>query len=221
MKKIYILLLISIISLSSFAQDDVTKGIQCAALISFDQFYLSDKFGGEQIDYRSSELFPETYFKGYQFGFIKRKKRWNQSQLNLTYFPEFKRNYNEMKIGDTDWAPADKTVNLEIYMLDISKIFKINLFMKMLYLNVGVGAGGGAFKWKSDVPEGEFFSFAGQVYPIGGLEFMFLRHFGFFANFRYHYGISEPVSKTVDGLKHQYQFDMEGREFKAGVNIYF
>lgn len=208
--------------MSGYTQDDSKKGIQFAALSSFDQYFLSDKItGGVTSEYQSSELFPETYFVGYQFGFLNRKKKWNQSQINLTYFPEFERRYNEIKIGDEDWTPSSKTVNMEIYMLDLSKIFKINIFMNMLYLNLGAGVGGGAIKWSTDVPEGDFLSFAGQVYPIGGLELMLLKHFGFFAEFRYHYGISEPVTKTLDSVKHQYQFNMAGREFKAGLNIYF
>ncbi len=223
--KLTILLLITSSFLSSFAQKEgYQRGIQVSSLASFDQYFVLQKTDNDvNYQYRSEDRFPNDYNIAYQLGLINRKKYWHQTTLNFTYFPKFTRTYTEYKTDGNDWEILPHLVgfNQEIYMLDLGKNFKINLFDHKLYASLGFGAGGGIIRWPDALDNGDIFFFAGQVWPSAGIELKLLNWLGIFGEMRYHYGMSETISQTSLGQTNQWQYRLEGQEIKIGINFYY
>jgi hypothetical protein len=199
------------------------NGLSLAAIAGYNSFILSEEVNGIKTILRGDHTFPDQYHPGYQIGFIKEKSSWNQSRMNFTYFPSYTREYTEYEIsGVTQPLPVNRQIEMDIYMLELAKSFRINLFAGMLHLNLGFGANGGAIQWIPDqLPEDPMLSLSGSVYPSGGLEFLLFNQIGIIAEFRYHYGLSETVSKSFAGTSYKWKYNLEGREIKAGINIYF
>jgi hypothetical protein len=200
-------------------------GFQFAALASFDQYLLTEKApDGTLLSFRSAERFPDDYNLGYQFGFISKKKTWHQSYLNLIYFPEFERTYTEYSLDDGTWLPLvqPRNQNMDIYLVEVGKTFKLNLFYHRLYLSFGGGASGGIIRWPDYQGENkDLFFFSGQIYPSAGVELMLFNGLGLFAEMRYHVGLSETVSLIEDGGEWEWNYSLHQKEIKAGITIYF
>lgn len=226
MKRILLISTVLFISFQLNAQKEKQGGLQFATLGSFDQYFFTQSLeGGSSTQFRSANLYPEQYFQGYQLGLISRKKSWNQNQFNFIYFPKFERIYTDFNIDNSSWtesANAVRNLDLEIYMLGLSKVIKINIFAGSMFLNLGAGLEGGIFKFTlPESPDDPLMAFAGQLVPSAGLELILFKHLGIFGDFRYHYGLSEEVSVNRNTDKYEYLFNLEGREIKAGVSIYF
>lgn len=199
-------------------------GFQFAASGSFNQYMLNELSpAGLLISFRSAPRFPADYNQGYQLGFISKKKTWHQSYLNLVYYPEFERTYTEASVNGGNWNPLifSRTQAMDIYFLEVGKTFKMNLFYHHLYLTFGGGAGGGVIRWPDfQGDEKDLFFLSGQIFPSAGVEVMLFNGFGFFAEMRYHFGLSETVSLVKDGVEWEYNYTLNQQEIRAGLTIY-
>lgn len=200
-------------------------GYTFAGLLSFDQYYLTEQVGSSpSLEFRSADRLPTDFTLGYQLGFINKKKNWHQSTIGFSYFPSFKREYTQFSEDGITWTDlaTPKSVNMELYQVDLSKTFKINLLLHRVYLSFGGGASGGVIRLPEFTESGEdLFLFAGQLWPFGGVEVMLLKGLGLFAEMRYHVGLSESVSTIHDGISSKWQYRFGQQEIRAGINLYF
>lgn len=226
MKKISFALLLIVLFLTGHSQGSQEKtGYTFSGLLSFDQYYLTEQVGTAPAkEFRSASRLPDDFTLGYHLGFINKKKNWHQSALGFSYFPAFVRTYSQSSEDGINWTDlvTPKSVNMELYQVDLSKTFKINLFLHRFYLTFGGGASGGVVRLPAFTASGEdLFLFSGQLWPFGGVELMLFKGLGLFAEMRYHVGLSESVSTISDGINSQWQYRFGQQEIRAGINLYF
>lgn len=225
-KRFTFLLLLLFGVISGFAQSNQEKtGYSFGALGSFDQYYLTEQIGSNPaLTFGSEKRFPEQFNLGYQLGFISKKKYWHQSYLGFTYFPAYTRTYTQVSNDGNIWTylSGERNQEMELYLMDISKTFKVNLFFHRFYLNFGGGASGGVIRWpKSDQVSEDMFFFTGQIWPFAGIEVMLFKGMGIFAEMRYHLGLSESITSSTNGITSEWSYRLSDEEIRVGINFYF
>ncbi|MEA3445099.1 MAG: hypothetical protein U9R19_10285 [Bacteroidota bacterium] len=218
------------------AQKNTGGGIHLSYLANYNRFYLSQHSQytsilginiDEKRELRSPEVIPEQYLAAYQFGFINHKKTWHDFRFSFIFMPKTKKIYKEYKPEGQDWQLFDDAdsyipVNMEMFLINIAHIYKINLIAHHFYLNLGLGGGGGVIRWPSANEEGSDYYFLTYFgYPIGGIEILLGKHIGL--NLEYHYQWGQSVSQAVSiyGGKINWEYKLEGHELSAGLNLYF
>ena len=233
-KALLIISILIILPTMLFSQD-IKKGrggIHGSIVGNYIPFTLNvtDKIGSISQSYslRSPDLFPdpEQYLEAYQFGFINTKKDWHDFRLSFIYMPETTKSYTEIKNSNSNWLSlggADiVSKDMELYLINMSHVYKLNLMMHKLYLIVGFGGGGGVIRWPSHNSEGNdlyFLSYYG--YPLGGVELKLFKRLSISGEYHYQYGQTNTQTVSVTGGNTTYKYNLEGHEVAVGINIYF
>ena len=229
---IVIIFILSLFSISSFAQK--TGGLHFSYVANFNMYYLNahDNYSTPitgSIDmkstYRTPDMFPDQHMEAYQFGFLNHKKKWHDFRFSFIYMPETEKEYTEIKIENGDWLSLGNhnlTKNMELYMMNLTHIYKIYLFPKFISLNIGFGGGGGVIRWPSYNSEGsDMYFLSYYAYPVGGIEFHLGKHLSIAGEYHYQYGNSLSQSESVTGGDIKWDYHIEGHEVSLGLNLYF
>ena len=226
-----VFILIPIILLSQDKKDG-RGGIHGSIVGNYNPFVLnvSNEIGAINQSYslRSPDLFPdpEQYLEAYQFGFINAIKDWHDFRFSFIYMPETTKSYTEIKNSNSDWISLGGTdivsKNMELYLLNISHVYKLNLIMHKIYLVVGFGGGGGVIRWPSYNSEGgDLYFLSYYAYPLAGVELKLFKRLSLTGEYHYQYGQTNSQTVSVLGGKTTYNYNLEGHEVAVGVNIYF
>ena len=174
---------------------------------------------------RAPDRFPEIFMESYQLGFLNQKKSWHDFRFSFLYMPETKKENTEIKIEDLNWQELGThtiSKNMELYMVNLSHIYRINLIAHFIYLNLGFGGGGGVIRWPDYYMEGSsMFFISYYAYPLGGLELKFGKHLSITGEYHYQYGNSLSQKEGVTGGDITWDYHLEGHEIGVGLNIYF
>ena len=222
-----------LLTLVSYSQEK-TGGISLSYIGNFNRFYLhmdenyttpiTGTVNRKSI-LRSPDLFPDKYLEAYQVGFLNRKKSWHDFRFSFVYMPETTKEYTEINIDNAGWQDLDgHTVskNMEMYLVNMTHIYKLNIIGHFMSINIGFGGGGGVIRWPSYNVEGTdimFITYYG--YPLGGLEFNFGKHVSIWGEYHYQYGKSLSQMDSVTGGDIKWGYRLEGHEVAVGMNFYF
>ncbi len=229
----FVLVILFSISISSIkAQENIGGGINLSYITNYNRLQLTKNSQFTSADntliiYRSPEIFPDEYLSAFQFGFVNHKKTWHDFRFSFVFMPKTEKIYKEFKLDGEAWQFFEnpdqyEKINMEMYMMNIAHIFKINLAAHHLYLNFGLAAGGGVIRWPSYNNEGtDYYLLSYYGYPIGGIEVLFGKHIGLNAEYHYQWGKSVSQSMSITGGKATWEYELLGHEICLGFNFYF
>ncbi len=219
-------------SFALFAQKDPGGGLHLSYNANFNRFFLTKHSmvgtaSETKRELRSPEIIPDEYLATYQFGFINHNKSWHDFRFLFQYMPKTTKSYKEYKDEGLDWQTFDNpndyvSVDMEMYLINMSHLFKINIAAHHLYLNLGFGGGGGVIRWPSANEEGSDYYFLTYYgYPVGGIEILLGKHIGINSEYRYQWGKSGTQAATENGNKVKWGYQLLGHELSLGLNFYF
>ena len=162
--------------------------------------------------------------ESYQFGFLNAKKDWHDFRFSFIYMPETTKEYTKVKDGEEWIDPGFGSINkdMELYLMNMTHIYKLNLMAHRIYILAGFGVGGGVIRWPSYDSEGnDLYFLSYYAFPVAGMELKLTKRISLTGEYHYQYGNTNTQTESVTGGNIKWDYHLEGHEVALGINLYF